>query len=203
MEGTRKSRLKEIVNWVANKSEKKDLVQSNTYWIYGLPGIGKTSLTHLICASLHNQRQLAGAFFCRRDDPSLSEPTNILLMLIYKLTEIFPPFQKIVEYYLHNNTFLRPESMKGSLFRDFLDNLPRDPNNSLVFVIDTFDECGNKRSCSDLLKHLICMAASVSWLKIIITSRPEANIECIFEESPGLSCCRYDLAKDQAASHDL
>ena len=203
MEGTRESRLKEIINWVANKPEEKGLLQNNTYWIYGLPGIGKTSLAHSICASLHDQRLLAGAFFCRRDDPSLSEPINILPTLIYKLAEIFPPFRKIVEYYLRNDTILTPESMKGSLFRDFLDNLPRDPNNSLVFVIDAFDECGDKRSRSDLLKHLIRAAASVSWLKIIITSRPEADIERVFDESPGSSCWRYDLAKDQAASHDL
>jgi len=42
MEGTRKSRLKEIVDWVANTSEEEALLQTNTYWIYGLPGIGKT-----------------------------------------------------------------------------------------------------------------------------------------------------------------
>jgi len=62
MEGTREFLLKEIVNWVANKSEEKDLLHDNTYWIYGFPGIGKTSLAHSICASLHDQRQLAGAF---------------------------------------------------------------------------------------------------------------------------------------------
>ena len=93
MEGTRKSRIKEIVDWVANKAEEGALVQSNTYWIYGLPGIGKTSLAHSICASLDDQGQLAGAFFCRRDDPNLSEPRNILPTLISKLAGIFPPFE--------------------------------------------------------------------------------------------------------------
>src|SRR5258706_15713564 len=96
MEGTRKSRLKEIVNWGANNPQGKDVLQSNTYWIYGFPGIGKTSLAHSICASLSDQRQLAGAFFCRRDDPNLSEPRNILPTLIYKLAENSPPFRKIV-----------------------------------------------------------------------------------------------------------
>ena len=31
MEGLRKSRVKEIVDWVANKSEEKGLLQSNAY----------------------------------------------------------------------------------------------------------------------------------------------------------------------------
>ena len=203
MEGTRKSRLKEIIGWVANKSEEKDLLHDNTYWIYGLPGIGKTSLAHSICASLHDQRQLAGAFFCRRDDPNLSEHTNILPTLIYELAEIFPPFRKIVANYLRSDPKLRPESMKDSLFLDLLDNLPYGPNNSLVFVIDAFDECGNNRSRPALLRLLTGAAASASWLKIIITSRPENDIRRVFDELTRSSYLRYDLAEDQEASHDL
>jgi len=90
MEGTRESLLHHIIAWVTNGSEQKDL--SNTYWIYGLPGIGKTSLAHSICASLHDKKHLAGGFFCRRDDPNLGKTRNILPTLIYKLAEIFPPF---------------------------------------------------------------------------------------------------------------
>jgi len=76
MEGTRESFLNHIIAWVTNKSGQKD--DGNMYWIYGLPRIGKTSLAHSICASLHEERHLAGAFFCRRDDPNLSQPRNIL-----------------------------------------------------------------------------------------------------------------------------
>ena len=203
MEGTRKSRLKEIVNWVANKSEQKDHLHDNTYWIYGLPGIGKTSLAHSICASLHDQRQLAGTFFCRRDDPNLSEPTNILPTLIYKLAENFPPFRKIVAKYLRSDPNLTRESMKDSLFLDLLDGLPYGPNNSLVFVIDAYDECGDNRSRPALLRLLTGAAASASWLKIIITSRPEADIQRVFDGLIRSSFLQYDLAKDQEASHDL
>src|SRR5258706_2206364 len=159
MDGTRKSRLKEIVNWVANKPEGKDLLQNNTYWIYGLPGIGKTSLAHSICASLHDQRQLAGAFFCQRDDLNLSEPTNILPTLMYKLAENFPPFRKIVANYLRNDPNLTPESMKGPLFLDLLNTLPYGPNHSLVFVIDAFDECGDDHSRPTLLRLLTSASA--------------------------------------------
>src|SRR5258706_599679 len=203
MDGTRKSRLKEIVNWAANKPEGKDVLQNNTYWIYGLPGIGKTSLAHSICASLHYQRQLAGAFFCRRDDPNLSELTNILPTLIYKLAEIFPPFRKIVANDLRSEQTLTSGSMDGSLFLDFLDRLPHGPHNSLVFVIDAFDECGNNRSRPALLRRLNGAAASASWLKIIITSRPEDDIQRVFGELTRSSYLRYDLAKDEEAIHDL
>ena len=102
-----------------------------------------------------------------------------------------------------NDTILTPESMKDSFFLDLLDNLPYGPNNPLVFVIDAFDECGSNRSRPALLRLLTGAAASTSWLKIIITSRPEADIQGVFDEPTRSSYLRYDLAEDQEASHDL
>jgi len=200
MKDTRKSRLKDIVDWVANKSEEKNPLQNNTYWINGSPGIGKTSLAHSICARLHDQKQLAGAFFCRRDDPNLSDPKNVLPTLIYKLAEIFPPFRKIVANCLRDDPNLTPESMKRSLFLDLLDNVPKHPKDFLVFVIDAFDECGDDLSRPRLLKLLTGAATRASWLKIIITSRPEADIRQFFTQSSYLG---YDLATDQEASGDI
>jgi hypothetical protein len=203
MEDTRKSRLKEIADWVASKSKEEDLLHRNTSWIYGLPGIGKTSLAHSICARLHDQRQLAGAFFCRRDDPNLSEPKNVLPTLIHKLAETFPPFRRIVADYLRNDPHLTPESMKDSLFLDLLDKLRKRPNGSLVFVIDAFDECGDDRSRPRLLKLLTGATTRASWLKIIITSRPEADIRRFFGGLTQSSYLGYDLATDEEASGDL
>jgi len=188
---------------VANKSENEDLLQSNTYWIYGLPGIGKTSLAHSICASLHDQGQLAGAFFCQKDGPNLSEPRNILPTLIYKLARISPPIRKIVANCLRSDPNLTPESMKDSFFLDLLDKLRKRPNNPLVFVIDAFDECGNNRSRPALLRLLTSVASRASWLKIIITSRPEADIRRFFDGLTQPSYFGYDLATDREASHDL
>src|ERR1700749_2311786 len=74
MDGTREFLLKQLVGWAPTEPGQKQ--ESNTYWIYGLPGIGKTSLAHSICASLHEGNHLAGAFFCRRDDGNLREPRN-------------------------------------------------------------------------------------------------------------------------------
>jgi len=203
MKDTRKSRLNEIEEWVANKPDEKDLLQTNTYWVYGLPGIGKTSLAHSICARLDDKRQLAGSFFCRRDDPNLGEPKNVLPTLIYKLAEMFPPFGKSVANCLRDNPNLTPESMKPSLLLDLLDNLPKRPNDSLVFVIDAFDECGDYRSRPRLLKLLTDAATRASWLKIIITSRPEADIREFFDGLTRSSYLEYDLATDQEASGDL
>ena len=201
MEGTRQSLLNQIIAWVANKSGQKD--ESRTYWIYGSPGIGKTSLAHSICEKLHDQNHLAGAFFCRKDDPNLSELGHITPTLIYRLAEIFPPFRSVVANRLRNDPNLTPESMKDSLFLDFVRDLPRHPKHALVFVIDAFDECGDDRSRPVLLKALSNLAAHTSWLKIIITSRPEADIQEFLDTLTRPPYSSHDLATDQEASADL
>ena len=200
MEGTRKSLLKEIMDWANNLPSQKDGFQTNIYWLYGIPGIGKTALAHSICAMLHDHKQLAGSFFCRRDDANLSEPGNILPTLIGKLAGNFPPFRTIVANRLRSDSNLTPDSMKDSLFLDLIRSVPRHPKHPLVFVIDALDECGNTRSRPSILKVLTDAAREASWLKIIIMSRPEVDIQEIFDSLPH---SRRDLATDGEASADL
>jgi len=199
MEGTRQSILNEIITWVTTESG-----SGNTYWVYGLPGIGKTSLAHSICETLDERNQLVGSFFCQRDDTSSSEPRNILPTLIYKLAENSPTFRRIVTERLRNKPNLTTESMKDTHFLDFFLSLPRQLNeHSRAFVIDALDECGNDQNRQDVLKALTDAAALAPWLKIIITSRPEADIERFFHGLTGSSYSSYDLATDQKASDDL
>ncbi len=200
MDGTRQSLLNHIVDWAANRS---GVQPSNTYWFYGSPGIGKTSLAHSICASLHERNHLAGAFFCRRDDPNLSEPLNILPTFIHKLAILFPPFRTVVAKHLRDDPNFTPQSMKSSLFLDFIRSLPHSPEHSLVFVIDALDECGDAQSRLRFLKVLTNAAAQAPWLKIIVTSRTEVDIQHFFGTLTQSSYSPYDLATDQDAGADL
>src|SRR5258706_11503208 len=207
MDDTRQSLLNQIVDWVANKSDQESVLQRNTYWVYGSPGIGKTSLAHSTCASLDERKHLAGAFFCRKDDPILSEPINILPTFIYKLAIMFPPFRTIVAKHLRDHSNLTPESMQDTLFLDLILSLPpHHPEHPLVLVIDALDECGNTQSRPRLLKVLKVLtdtAAQAPWLKIVVTSRPEVDIQDFFDTLAQSSYLPYDLATDQDASADL
>jgi hypothetical protein len=199
--GTRQVLLDQIMDWSTHKLGQNN--EANTYWIHGIPGIGKTSLAHSICASLHAQKRLAGAFFCQRDEPELSEPRNILPTLIYKFAIKFPPFRRIVADRFRNDPDLTPKSMMYSLFLDLIGNLFRYPEDALVFVIDALDECGDSRSRSGILKVLTDAATEAPWLKVIITSRPEADIHRFFNGPTKLAHVQYDLAADKSASDDL
>src|SRR5258706_8224508 len=198
MEGTCETLLNQMMAWAANELDTR-----NIYWTHGLPGIGKTVLAHSICKKLHNKQRLAGAFFCQRDDMNMSEIRNILPTLIFKLAEKFPPFRRIVADRLRSNGDLTSKSMEDSLFLDFICNLLRHPKHALVFVIDALNECGDVRKRPVLLKVLSEAASHAPWLKIIITSRPEDEIQHFFNCLPQSSYSGYDLATDQEAGADL
>ena len=198
MEGTRETVLNQMMAWAANESDTR-----NIYWTHGLPGIGKTALAHSICERLHNEHRLAGAFFCQRDDANMSEIRNILPTLISKLAEIFPPFRCIVTNRLRSDPNLTSKSMKDSLFLELICNLPRHPKHALVFVIDALDECGDVKKRPVLLKVLAEAASHAPWLKVIIISRPEDEIQHFFNHLPRSSHAGYDLATDQEAGADL
>ena len=204
MKGTRETILKRIMEWVPNTQgspqERNEMPQSDIYWVYGSPGIGKSSLAHSVCGSLQDRGQLAGAFFCRRDDTNLSDPRNILPTLIHTLAQIFPHFRTIVAEYLRNHPTLTPRSMEETLFVDFIRSLRRQPRqHTLVFVIDALDECGDRKSREAILDVLKDAAALAPWLKIIITSRPEVDIIQSFMDIPA----KYDLGTDEEAKDDL
>ena len=203
MDGTCQSLLNQITDWVANRSGQDNGLQRNAYWFYGSPGIGKSSLAHSICANLHERNHLAGAFFCRRDDANLSEPINILPTFIHKLAMLHPPFRTIVAKHLRDDPNLTPESMKGSLFVDFIRSVSHHPEQALVFVIDALDKCGDAQSRPRLLKVLTNAATQAPWLKIIVTSRTEVDIQYFFDTLSQSSYFPYDLATDQDASADL
>ena len=93
--------------------------------------------------------------------------------------------------------------MKSSHFIDFIRSLPRHPDHTLTFVIDALDECGNGQSRPRLLKVLINAPEQAPWLKIVITSRTEVNIQHFFDTLTQSSYLSYDLATDQDASADL
>ena len=201
IDGTRKFLLHQVITWATKGPGQNE--ESNIYWIYGLPGTGKTALAHSICARLHEGNHLAGAFFCQRDVGNLNEPRNILPTLIYKLAIIFPPFRRLVAEQLRGDPNRMPGSMRPFLLLGLIHKLPCHPKRNLVFVVDAVDECGDAFTRPGVLRALTLAAAYAPWLKIIITSRPEVDIHHFFDSLVGSSHTRYDLAADKEALSDL
>lgn len=204
MSGTRTTIINNIVEWAKEPATNDTTCPrsnvGNVFWLYGMPGIGKTSVAHSICHLLHESKHLGGSFFCRRDDPILAEPNRILPTLIYRLAGMFEPYRKIVAQTLRDDPHLTPESASGELLLKALEPLKEHARQPLVLVIDAFDECGTSGSRNQLLSCLTKACKSTSWLKLILTSRPERDIQAFFEEKGSTN---RDLATDDKTDKDM
>ncbi|KAG8778858.1 hypothetical protein FRC15_010507, partial [Serendipita sp. 397] len=205
MEGTRVSLLEEIVQWAIRPTGGTTSGASsshNVYWLYGIPGIGKTAMSHSICARLHEKGRLGGTFFCRRDDPDLSDPKSVLPTLIFNLAETWGPYRKLIADKLRKDSKLTRHSADDQLFSRLLDTLQSQPPHPLLLVIDALDECGDSLGRSSIIASLITVACRVSWLRIIVTSRQDSDIETSFGRFDGRYFAK-DLANDDQAHDDI
>jgi hypothetical protein len=93
---------------------------------------------------------------------------------------------------------MTPESMQYLLFLDFIRSISRPPKHTLVLVIDTLDKCGSPQSRPELLRSLIDAVMGAPWLKVIITSRLEVDIQDFFNRCHLKSLCiQYDICGNQ------
>jgi hypothetical protein len=208
MSGTREALLNNIVEWALRPSTPSSNSQSSgtesVYWLYGIPGVGKTSVAHSLCARLHEKKRLGGSFFCRRDDPNLSNPSYVLPTLICKLAGTWRPFKKAISERLRDDEHLNRNSAGYTLFSKLVDSLQTSPPNTFVLVIDALDECGDSQGRNSILTSLFSARSRANWLKVIITSRQEQDIEASFKRLE--LTCRYlskDLKEDDNTEHDI
>ncbi|KIM28379.1 hypothetical protein M408DRAFT_308321 [Serendipita vermifera MAFF 305830] len=158
MNGTRAQIINDAFLWATRSlSQNAPLENSNAdgmLWIYGMPGIGKSAIAHSICHRFNDNKQLGGSFFCRRDDPALSDARSVLPTLIYELAGIFGPYRNRVAQALRDDPQLTPQSVGEEMFPTPLQSLEAYPPQALVLVIDALDECGGPATRRQLLGHL-------------------------------------------------
>jgi hypothetical protein len=207
MEGTRTVVLNDISEWAkASSTPENPSETKNFYWLHGTPGLGKTALATSVCMRLHESKLLGGSFFCRRDDPVLSQPKYVLPAIIYHLAELFAPYGRSVAQALRDDPQLNAETTSQLLTKLLLNpinSLRKPPPHPFVIVIDALDECGNDASRKVLLEALTKVLGCATWLKVIVTSRPEQDIQLYFQSvqtTTALKVVIRDLVQVQASN---
>ncbi|KIM28349.1 hypothetical protein M408DRAFT_140228, partial [Serendipita vermifera MAFF 305830] len=153
-----------------------------------------------LCDRLHKDKHLGGSFFCRRDDPVLREPKRVIPTLVSKLAALWTPFRTLVAQALRDDPHLNPESPSGEILLQPLKSLQKHPTRPLVLVIDALDECGDIGTRKKLLNCLLNACKRVDWLKLVVISRPERDIQALLGASGVTS---RNLAEDDLDRSDI
>jgi hypothetical protein len=204
MKDTRKLILDHIVAWATtpleNNNSSNDSAAKNIFWLYGSPGLGKTSVANSLCQRLHESGNLGGSFLCRRDDPVLSDPNRVLPTLLYRLACMWSPYRNLVVKAFREDPNLNADWRGCALLLENLYSLQNRSTTALVLVVDALDESGDPRTRTPLLKYFSEIGTRVDWLKIIVTSRPEYDITSFIQK---LKLISHDLSTDTQAHEDI
>ncbi|KAL4893172.1 hypothetical protein BDV59DRAFT_207958 [Aspergillus ambiguus] len=202
LEGTQVKTLQKIQAWVTSPGP------DNIYWLKGMAGTGKSTIARTLVDSLQkgssarfdmalpDNIHLGASFFFsyNEQDRDTAEClfTTICRLLADALPDIKPEICRNIETHTDSTSKWLSSQWKWLILQPLL-NLDRRllVPLTLVFVIDSLDECRSKKYENDigLILQLIPDIQQLQTIRVkfFFTSRPEADISVSFKEiSPTL-----------------
>jgi len=161
--------LQELDDWLEHRPE------SRVFWVLGGPGIGKSAVAAWLC---HQRGEVVASHFCVAGHDDRSDPRRVVFSLAYQLAQHLPSYDQHLQ-----NLALEEEQAKNAL--TLFDNLILGPlsksdipapNGHQLVVIDAIDEATqqNGNDVADFIARN--WAQTPSWLRLVITSRPEPEV---------------------------
>ncbi|KAK0763152.1 hypothetical protein N5P37_004137 [Trichoderma harzianum] len=173
---TREQMLRDIRTWIDGNSEK------GIYWLNGMAGTGKTTISLTIAHEYHQRKRLGASFFFSRGGGDLASAKKFAATVAVQLAEQSPELRRLIL----NATTLNPRIGHLNLYNQWeklvLEPLGLLESNSalrpLFIVVDALDECDDEKDIGMLIE---CFASTIGNVKeipirIFITSRPELPI---------------------------
>ncbi|KAG8704636.1 hypothetical protein FRC08_002124, partial [Ceratobasidium sp. 394] len=197
--GTRTNIVGEITTWALTQD-----MGSRLAWVRGLAGLGKSSIATSVCEGLDSRSALACSVFCKRDNPDLRDLRRVLMTIAYDLASQWEPYGAAVAAVLHEDLKLDskfPTQLYDTLLKNPLQSLDEAirPEHTLTVVVDALDEFGDVASRKQLLECLRDLSQRRPWLKVAVTSRPEADIQAFFGSTNSGWFVEYDVRKYDAS----
>jgi hypothetical protein len=164
--------MDEILTWASDPA----LDQSRILWLYGLAGMGKSTLASTVCRSLEGSHLLGGAFFFSRTASERSNPEAVFSAIASQLAGRIPGLVEQMGSALVAEPDLA-ESAPDTQFRKLI-TAPLSNAKHLalpvVIVFDALDECTAPSVILSVIRKELVRLPSV--IKVFVTSRPDQTI---------------------------
>ena len=161
MAGTRVKILADLEAWAT------DDLSSKVYWLVGMAGTGKSTISQTLCEILDGKNMLGASFFCSRGSENARNARLIVPTIAHSLASTLPCIKSEVVKAIKNDPKLAEPTYINLV--DQFNKLIHDPiqvsvGNAVktykIIVIDAVDECTDIRLVSSLIQ-LILGSASV------------------------------------------
>jgi len=187
MAGTRVDILADLDIWASDEDGK------NVYWMAGMAGTGKSSISHTLCEMLDRKNRLGASFFCSRASDKTNDARLIVPAIAHSLARASPSIKfDIVKAIEDDPALAEPtyinlnEQFKKLIYNPICATAGKGTKTYKIIVIDAVDECVNFRVVSSLIRLILQSAPNIP-LKFFIASRDEELIRTAFYYHPNLS----------------
>jgi hypothetical protein len=192
LSGTRQDIFRLIYDWIDSKE-----TGNNVFWLRGAAGSGKSTIASTVAARLDGTSNLlegldlgslGATFFCKRDDNSLNQPSLVFPTIAFRLAHTYPLLKEHILSALSNDPDIGESHIRNQFQQLIVEPLSKLPSDldvpPVVIIIDAVDECGHECTREPLLQCLRGVSSLPVWFKLLVTSRPEQDIEKYLSELP-------------------
>ncbi|OAQ64205.2 WD-repeat protein [Pochonia chlamydosporia 170] len=181
---TRVELRQHILSWAESP------VAKTIFWLNGMAGTGKSTISKTIARSLSEKGQLGACFFFKRDQADRRSMAKFFPTLAAHLAQRIPAVAAYIEDALDDNGAVLRKTLReqfDTLILEPLSKIPPDlKKDVVVFVIDALDECERDEDIR-LLIHLLSRTKLMesAGLRVFATSRPDLPIRIGFKQIEG------------------
>ena len=197
--GTRIAILDEITDWINSEDTHRVLLLS------GAAGTGKSVIAHTIARQFNDLHRL-GSSFCFLRGEAGRGPDKLFPHVARDLADFDKRIKRALWGVVRDQTALRTTSQIALQFDNFILKPLQELTltGPLVIVIDALDECGDVSSRQGLLELLASKVANLpSNVRILLTSRPEADVERLFEPNAHIMLKKMQDISPQLTELDI
>ncbi|KAK4079236.1 hypothetical protein Trihar35433_341 [Trichoderma harzianum] len=173
---TREQMLCDIRTWIDGNSQK------GIYWLNGMAGTGKTTISLTVAHEYHHKKRLGASFFFSRGGGDLASTRKFAATIAVQLAEQSLELRRLI----WQATTLNPRIGHLNLYNQW-EKLVLEPlllldsssiQQPLLIVVDALDECDDEKDIEMLIKCFVNTIRNVKKIpiRIFITSRPELPI---------------------------
>ncbi|KAL3432965.1 hypothetical protein BDV09DRAFT_205597 [Aspergillus tetrazonus] len=180
LQGTREELLDEIYKWAVSPEGKC------MFWLNGLAGTGKSTISRTIAKSFQKQGLLGASFFFKRGEGDRGNAARFFPTLTKQLFRKIPELRAAIIQVIRDNPGISTKPLKeqfNELIRKPLQSLNQSKlqNSPLMIVVDALDECEHENEIHIILQLLPRVQEfKYPCLRFFITSRPELPIRLGF-----------------------
>jgi len=182
LEDTRVELRKQIMDWCEDPNSKC------IFWLNGMAGTGKSTISRTIARELAEKKRLAASFCFTRGKKDISHSRMFFTTIAAQLAHSLPVLRAFISEAIDNNADILQQGLREQWNQLILNPLKSAPTPSiqLVVVIDALDECDSMQDIQ-LIIQLIAEAKDLDTvrIKIFLTSRPEVPIFDGFRQLSG------------------